>query len=611
NGRITIKSGPDATVCPDEAWELFQTALRVTQATATPINGDSYKIIPIQEGARAAGPVGDGRDGDLITQIIRLKHIDAREAVSGLAQIISERGVVTPVRSGNAIILVDVKDNSERIRKVLSQIDRDTTVYRTISLEYASALEVSKVVTNLAREISEESGGQGSNISVVPVEASNSILIRAEPTVIGRLASVVSELDRIGETKSDLSVIALDHADAEEMAPLLREIANAQPASPGAEGGPVATTQGQRATISFHKPTNSVIISGDANIQQTLRNVVAQLDVRRAQVLVEAIIVNISEDTARELGLQYLVTGNGENAVPFSATSFSSAQTNLLSAAGSSLIGATTTTTTDADGNETTTTTDSFFNNPVLEAALGSLLGLNGFALGGAGQSGDTIFAAVLTAIQDDMESQILSLPSVLTLDNQTAELSIGQEIPITTGEAIGDDFSNAFRTVSREEVGVILNVTPKINEGGTVTLDVEQETSSVAGQIINTSTDLITNKSAIKTTALVDDGDVLVLGGLIEQTDEINESKVPLLGDVPVLGNLFKTTGRTRDRSNLVVFIKPTIIRSRDDARTATQRKMDYIKARELMRSDDAVSELDRLIYQVTGAPEGDVSGE
>lgn len=589
NGQVTIKSGPNGGLCPDEAWELFQAALRVNGFTATPISASSYKIIPFQEGARAAGPVGEGQGGDFVTQIVRLKHVDAREAAANLAQIVSERGVVAPVRSGNAIILVDAAGNIERMREVLRQIDQDTTVYRTISLNHASASEVAGVVSDLAAEIAEEGGGQPTNISVVPVDASNSILIRAEPSTLNRLAGVIAELDRIGETKSDLSVIALDHADAEEMAPLLREIVDAQPYAPG-EGQPApARNSAARATVSFHGPTNSLIISGDANMQQTLRNVVRQLDVRRAQVLVEAIIVDVSDMTARELGLQYFLSGDGSDSsrVPFTATNFSSAQPNILANAGAFLLD-----------------DERFTNDDVRDAALNSLLGVNGLLLGGAGRLGDhSVFGAILTALQEDDESTVLSFPSVLTLDNQPATLSVGQEIPITTGEALSGDFSsNLFRTVERVNVGVILEVTPKINEGGTVTLDIRQETSSVAGQIISDSTDLITNKREIITTALVDDSDILVLGGLVEQMDESLESKIPLLGDIPVAGNLFKTTGRSRDRRHLMVFIRPTIIRDPAVARATTNKKLDYIRAHELLSSQQPVSELDRLIDQVTG---------
>ena len=283
-----------------------------------------------------------------------------------------------------------------------------------------------------------------------------------------------------------------------------------------------------------------------------------------------------------------------EGRVPFSTTNFASARPNILAAAGAAIL--------DKEDIDS----DSSIGGAadiVAEAALTSLLGINGFALGGAGQTSDgTLFGAILTAIKQDDTSNVLSTPSVVTLDNQLATLSVGQEIPITTGEAVGDNFSNAFRTVSREQVGVILEVTPQINEGGTVTLEIRQETSSVSGQIIATSTDLITNKREIVTTALVDDGDILVIGGLIDEQSFEREDKVPLLGDIPFAGNLFKSSVRSSDRRNLMVFIRPTILRDRDTARAATSKKMDYIRAREVLQSGAPTSDMERLIDQVTG---------
>ena len=613
-GRVTIKSSPDSGLCADEIWELFQTALRVNGFTATPINGGSYKIVPAQEGPRSAGPVGDGRAGDLVTQIIRLRHIDAREAAANLSQIINERGVVAPVRSGNALIIVDTSDNITRLKSVLSQIDRDSTVYRTITLNNASATEVANVVRGLAQEISEESGGQGQRISVLAVEASNSVLIRAEPTIIARLTGVVAELDRIGETKSDLSVIYLNHADAEEMSTLLRELASSQAVAAGGDGAAGAPGR-SRASISFHKPTNSVIISGDADIQRTLQSVVTQLDVRRAQVLIEAIIVELSDSTARSIGVEYFLSGDStNNSVPFTSVNFSRAQPSILAAAGQQLLNdSTTTLVTDQNGNvfQTTEETPNFDTSDLALAAISGLLTSQGVGIGGVGTFGDTVFGGILTAIKSDSDSKILSTPFTTTLDNKAASLSVGQEIPITTGEQIGDDFSNAFRTVSREEVGVILEVTPQINEGGTVTLEITQEISSVAGQIVDSSTDLITNKSRFTTTALVDDGDILIIGGLIDQSEQDFQDKVPFLGDIPLIGTAFKSSAKSRSTRNLMVFIRPTILRNRDESSAATQRKFDYIRARDVLYRGNPATDLEKLIDQVTGvAPATNIDG-
>lgn len=596
-GRVTIKSPPNGGICVEEAWELFQAMLRANDFVAVPIGDMKYRIVPLQEAARSGGRVGTGGSGlELVTEIVRLRYVDSREAAANLAQIIGNSGVVSPVRSGNAIIIVDTANNVERLRKVLLELDRDPTVFRRIELTNASAGDVARVVNDLASEITDEQSGRGS-FSIAPVEASNSLFVRAEPTLMTRIEGVIAELDRFGGNTSNLSVIYLNHADAEELAPLLTEVANNTPGLSSGEGA----ARGNRATVSFHGPTNSLIINGDAEIQRTLQNVIAKLDVRRSQVLVEAIVVAISERLERDIGFQYFLTGNGENGVPFTATNFPSGP-NLLPAAGAALLrgdalsGIFDSTTTGGD-------TDSPLSDEFAEQALRSLLGLQGGVFGGGFEFGDgNVFGAILNAIQSDTDSNVLSTPSVLTLDNQTARLQVGQEIPITTGEQIGDDFQNAFRTVDRQEVGVILEVTPQINEGDTVTLEITQEISDIQGPITSTSTDLITNKREITTTALVDDGQILVIGGLIDEELELKSDKIPFLGDVPGLGALFRSNSRESNRSNLMVFIRPTIIRDQQTAELATTKKLDYIRARELLRSGSPQSDIDRMIDQVTG---------
>ena len=604
-GRVTVKSPPDGGLCSDEAWELFQAMLRVNGFVATPLGVNKYKIVPMQEAPRSAGPVGAGASGDLVTQIVRLRYIDAREAAANLSQLVNERGIAAPVRSSNSIILVDTADNVARLRKVIAELDKDSTVYKTIALNNASAGDVARVVRGLAQQMSAENGAQPSAVSVVSVDASNSILIRAEPAIVERLSGVISQLDKMGGTKADLSVIFLKHANAEQLAKLLQQIVSSQQGdgAPGADDGapdapaPAASIVGPggkaRAMIAYDKATNSIIINGDADIQRTLREVIAQLDIRRPQVLIEAIIVEMSDTTARELGLQYFFTGTNGSTVPFGTTNFQRATPNVLALAGPTLL---------QTGNLSKNVSDDF-GASLTQAAINALLGINGLGIGGAGQIGDgTVFSAILTAIKQDDTSNVLSTPSVVTLDNQEASLSVGQEIPVTTGEAVGDNFQNAFRTVTRQQVGTILKVTPQINEGGTVTLKVSQETSSVAGQIIKSSTDLITNKREISTTALVDDGNLLVIGGLIDDTSELHDDKVPVLGDIPVAGNLFKHTARKRERRNLMVFIRPTILRDEESAQAATAKKLDYLRAKELLSTGRSKSDIDRLIDQVTG---------
>ncbi|MHA7872902.1 MAG: secretin N-terminal domain-containing protein, partial [Hyphococcus sp.] len=462
-GRVTIKSPPNGGICADEAWALFQAMLRVNDFVASPIGGGKYRIVPLQEAARTAGPEDESASGsDLVTQIVRLRYVDAREAAANLAQLVGNNGVVSPVRTSNALILVDTADNVARLQRVLRELDRDTTIYRTIALNNASSLDVARVVSDLAQEISEEQGSGQAKFSVTPVEASNSLLVRAEPTLMRRLESVIAELDRYGENASELTVTYLNHANAEELAPLLSDVANN--ISPGDQD---AGRIRDRVSISFHGPTNSVIINGDADIQRTLQNVIAKLDIRRPQVLVEAIIVDISDNAARELGVQYFLTGDD---IPFSATNFSGAP-NILPAAGAALLEGgrftdvfETQATAITDDGVTTTTQTEGIQSQLATQALQSLIGLQGLTLGGGFDFGNgNIFGGILTALRQDLDSNILSTPSVVTVDNQTARLQVGQEIPITTGETIGDNFQGAFRTVQRQEVGIILEVTPQI----------------------------------------------------------------------------------------------------------------------------------------------------
>ena len=623
SGRVTLQTPPDFTICRDEAWTLFQDLLRQNGYVATPQADGRYAIVPLAIGQRTAGPVGDvDGQGGLVTRIFRLQHIDAQEAARNIAQINSEGAVATAIRSNNALLVVDGARNIERIEKVLKELDQDIRSFQTISLKNAAARDVASVLRDVAQELTDENGSSRSRVSIVPVDASNTLLIRAEPVIMAKLADVIRELDRQGESASDVAVIPLKHADADEILPLLQSVVGQSRGGGAGTPGSPGVSAGGANIIAAYSATNSIIVNGDAVLRREVESIIEQLDVRRAQVLVEAIIVDVADSTARELGVQYFLSGNGGSTIPFS-TNVAGQSNNILSAAGAAFTGALTpaastqssVTTTAPDGTVTTTTTgedgllSGDFTSSLTAAAVSSLLGINGFGLGGAGTFGENnnVFGALVTALKTDISSRILSTPSVVTLDNQTASLSDGQEIPITTGEQICDDFSNAFRTVSREQVGFILEVTPQITDGGTVSLEIRQEISSIAGPIIASSTDLITNNSEITTTALVDDGDILVIGGLISDDQAIQEDKVPFLGDLPGVGNLFKTTQRSRVKNNLMIFIRPTIIRDQATAQRATRRKFDYIRAQEVLNDARAQEDFNRLLNDITGLGEDD----
>jgi general secretion pathway protein D len=352
-------------------------------------------------------------------------------------------------------------------------------------------------------------------------------------------------------------------------------------------------------TVSAYGGANAIVINAAAEMQQKLATVIRMLDIPRAQVLVEAIVVEVSEGAAKELGVQYILAGGDGSNMPFTVANYANTAPNLLSVAGALLVDDTSSTT-DSDNN-TTTTSNSATTDTLQAAAVDSLMGVNGFSIGAAGEtSGGTIFGVILNALAQDTGSNILSTPSILTMDNQSARFLSGQEIPITTGEALGSANVNAFRTIERKNVGIQLEVTPQINEGDEIRLHIRQEISSIAGPINSSSSELITNKREIETTVRVKDGDIVVLGGLIQQNESISVEKVPFLGDIPVLGRLFRSDSKSASKTNLMMFLRPTIVRTSADLEPLTARKYNYIQARQIGAKSNL--SLDQLVEEVMG---------
>ena len=324
------------------------------------------------------------------------------------------------------------------------------------------------------------------------------------------------------------------------------------------EGVSTGSVRKKNTNISFHKETNALIISAQPDILESLQSVISQLDIRRAQVLVEALIVELSDSLAKDLGVQYLFTGDGENQ-PVAIQNFGNQDPNLISIIGS----------------ETNS------NSTLSSNAASSLLNIQGLAIGvGKMKDDGESFAAILNLVSQDANSNILSTPSVMTMDNEVSSIIVGQEIPITTGETLSSNNSNPFRSVNRQEIGVKLEVKPQINEGNAVKMEINQEVSSVFGPITSNSTDLITNKRQIQTTVMVETGETIVLGGLIDDDVQESEKKVPVLGNIPVLGKLFKTTSTSRTKRNLIVFLRPTIVRDKNEMRSISNRKYNYFEA-------------------------------
>ena len=613
-GKVSVVT--DHPLSRTEYFEVFLSTLRANGLVAVPISGGGFRVQPVEGAAGQAGRVGArGASGNaFVTEVFRLRMIDAQSAVDTLRPLVSKEGSVTANRSGNAIVVADYADNIRRVRELLDRIDRDGAATRVVPLVNAGAREIAASLQQLAGQGGE--GGRG-GVSVVAIDSSNAIGLRGDPTTVARLTAVAQDLDRRAARGNEIRVIFLEHADAEKLLPVLQQLvgqaspaAQAPPAASSAGGAPVTPvslgTGGARgnAVIARYEGTNAVIVAGSADVQRMIGEVVRQLDTRREQVLVEAIIVEISDTAARNLGVQFLLGGLPGSGVPFAATNYSNAAPNILTIAGAVGARELNTTTTTVNGNTTTTATNNAVSDQLAQAAVNSILGAGGGFAGFADRIGhNAVFGAIINAVKADTKSNILSTPSVMTLDNQEAKILVGQEIPITTGQALSSNFDNAFRTVQRQNVGIQLEVKPQINAGGAIKLFLRQEVSSIAGPVSGDFNDLILNKREIETTVTVDDGEIIALGGLLDDNERRTIEKIPLLGDIPGLGELFKSRSRSRAKTNLMVFIRPTILRSTADSRELAERRYGYVRAQQLQQKPREEPGIDELVREYMGA--------
>lgn len=606
-GKVSVVA--DRPLSRTQYFEVFLSTLRANGFIAIPTDGGAFRIAPA---ASAAQQPTRGGGSSFVTQVFQLRSIDTASAIEALRPLISAQGQVTASKAGNAVVIADYADNLSRVRSVLKDIDRDRTATRLITLENAGARELAGAIEAISRS---GAGGDGAAaISVIPVDSSNSVILRGDPDAVARLAAMVSELDKRASAGTDVQVIFLQHADAGALLPVLQQLAGqqVQVTVVGAGDGAAASTLQQaappgpgRAVIARYEGANALVISAPPDVQRSLGEVIRKLDVRQEQVLVEAIIVEISDNAAKQLGVQFLLAGTQGSNIPFAVTNYSNSAPNLLAIAGA--IGAReldrTTTTTNA-GVTTTGQTTSAAGDTLQQAAVQSLLGVTGSLFGFGGELGkDALFGAVINAVKSDTASNILSTPSIMTLDNQQARILVGQEIPIATGEALSPNFDNAFRTVQRQNVGIQLDVKPQINAGGAIKLAIRQEVSSIAGPVATGSSDLILNKRELETTVTVDDGDIIALGGLIDENERRTIEKVPLLGDIPVVGELFRSRSRTRQKTNLMIFIRPTIVRSASDAQEIAARRYNYARDIQQARNPKVEPSLDVLVRDYMGA--------
>ena len=609
-------------------FELFLSTLRANGLVVTPAAGGAFRVAPA-DGAATQPSAGQGRDR-FETAVLNLNFIDAASAIETLRPLVSREGQVTANRAGNAVIIADYADNVARVRQLARQIDQDRAAVRVVALKHAGAREIATSLAQIAQGSAEGRGWQ-----VAPVDASNSLVLRGDPATLAKLARTVADLDQAAAAGSDVRVFFLNHADAEKLVPVLQQLVG-QPVSPASQAAPQAmpaqsafgnanaAAQGQQpaasaplpaqptggslgtsgfvpgasigrgqAVIARYEGANAIVIAAPADVQRRLGEVIRQLDVRREQVLVEAIIVEISDIAAQRLGVQFLLSGTGGSNIPFSVTNYSNAAPNLLAVAG-------------AIAAEKRYGQDNSTTVALRNAAVNSLLNANGGQFGFGGNLGsNAVFGFVVNAVKADTASNVLSTPSVMTLANAQARILVGQNVPLATGQALSNNFDNAFRTVQRQDIGIALDVRPQINAGGTIKLTLRQEVSSIATSIVTQNIpDLILNKREINTTVTVDDGQIIALGGLIDENERRAIEKVPLLGDIPFLGNLFRSRSRDRTKTNLMVFIRPTIIRNAEDAAKLTGDRYQYVRAEQARREATADPSIDALVRDYLKAP-------
>ncbi|MDH3510212.1 MAG: type II secretion system secretin GspD [Gammaproteobacteria bacterium] len=557
--QVTMLSS--APMTPDAFYEAFLSILQVYGFVAVP-SGNLIKILPDANARQLPGSEQAGADNlrsdDIVTRVIPVENIAAAQLVPILRPLIPQYGHLAAHPASNMLIISDRAANVDRMLRIIWRIDKaGDDDFDVIRLEHASAAEIVRIVNSLNQGAAAAQGG-GTPTSVVADDRTNSVLIGGDKNKRLRIRALIAHLDTPLETGGDTQVRYLRYADSEELATKLQTQYQQQATE---QGGPAETGD---ITIWADQPTNALIITAPPKVMRSIMAVVDKLDIRRLQVLLEAIIVAVESERAASLGVTWAV-GDGDLDNAAGVTQFDDV-TGVTGLAGA-IIGA-------GDG--------------VPQVSL-----QNGVTLG-VGRLSETglSFVALIEALEADTNSNIMGTPVLTTLDNEEAEIKVGQEVPFVTGAFTNTGAAagsvNPFQTVEREQVGLTLKITPQINEGDAVRLQIAQEVSNVSES--TQAVDLITNNRNINTSVIVDDGGILVLGGLIQEEMRDKEQRVPLLGSIPLLGALFRSTSTAKVKTNLMFFIRPTILRDGAQAAFETNAKYNYIRDLQMTREPDNV---------------------
>ncbi|WP_417658817.1 type II secretion system secretin GspD [Pseudidiomarina sp.] len=588
-GRIDVRSYDVMT--EDQYWQFFLNVLDVYGFATIEMESGVIKVMRDKDARNGAIPVVDDNalGGDtLITRVVPVSNVSVRE-LAPLLRLLNDQsggGNVVSYDPSNVIMITGRSETVQRLVEIIERVDRagnqDVDV---IKLEYASAAEVVRIALSLFQKAND--GTPDLLIpKIVADERTNSVVVSGEPRARERVVTLINQLDQDLKSEGNTRVYYLKYAKAAELVEVLQGVsqslqAEKESAASGAGTSAAArrvSSNGAEISISAHEASNSLVITAQPDLLSSLESVIRQLDIRRAQVHVEAIIVEIMEGDGVDFGLQWISEDGG-------MVQYNNGRQAAIGqvAAGAYLARERpgTETTTVVDGNYVTTKQPDQPGDVSLLAQV--LQNVNGMMIGVVKND----WGAILQAVTTNTNSNILATPSIMTLDNEEASFLVGQEVPTITGSTTGSNNDNPFQTVQREDVGIKLKVTPQINEGNAVQLIIEQEVSSISGA---TSVDITINKRELKTVVMADDGETIVLGGLIDEDVQESVSKVPILGDIPFLGHLFKSTSTTRQKRNLMVFLRPRIVRDGATASQVSSRKYNYIRAEQLKAEEDGI---------------------
>jgi len=543
-GKVNVITSTE--IDNDELYHLFLSVLRVQGYIA--VEGKDFtKILPQSNLKENSSFISNTSSDLIITTTIPLANVPANQLIPVLRPIISQYGLLAAYTPSNSVVVTDTEANISRLKNVISSLDIEIDEdYEVIALKHTSAEEVSKVIKSLFPD----------NQATIPLtlavdKSNNQVIVGGAPAKRLKVRFLVKELDKAQNIEGETSVVYLRYANAEEILPILQNIENTTNEASD------SSTENIKTSIQADESTNSIIITASIASTNNIKNVIRLLDIRKAQVLIEAIIVELSSNDANELGVQWLTKGtNG-----IGLTNFNGAIPSLLSA---------------ATGN-------------TLDVANALSQGAS-FALGSFESTNNDGFGGILNALAGSGKANILSTPSVVTLDNEKATIMVGQEVPFITNTEIKSVGSNPFQNFERKDVGLTLIVRPQINEGDTIKLNIDQEISNILPG--SNASDLVTSKRRINTSVMVSNNKILVLGGLMDDTVVESESKVPGFGDVPILGDFFKYKTKKLEKRNLLIFIRPTILTDQTKANDVSSQKYNYIRAQQLLDKIDADSD-------------------